>query len=164
MISLNECPVRKSDMKLNEACGIQTIEFQQKYDGLEIKSGDMWMVQICNDWVRKIPVFVRVYKTLFEHYAIVYKNENISTSAVYVSLKHSQVHKGDGKDIMIIPDNVEGTNLTLEVTTHVEVDDWVSALTPTVVCEISSQSFTPPSSPLIPKSPTMPPLPEVDEG
>lgn len=158
--------MQNSSMKVIASFGLKTIPFQQSYEGLEIKCGSLLMDQTCNGKTQQAPVFVRIYKTLFDHYAIVYRNELIPSTAVYISLKNCQVYKGDKDDIKVIPDNLEGTKITFKVAEAFDVDKWVEALTPTcnVISDSLYQSFTPPSSPVIPKSPTMPPLPEVEES
>ena len=158
--------MQDSEMKVNKPSDFKTVPFQEKYDGLEIKSGGLLMDQNLNGRMHQVPVFVRVYKTLFDHYVIVYRNEKIPSTAVHVSLKSSQVYKGDRNNIHVIPDNVEGTKLTFYVKTEADVVGWITALTPTctVINESCVQSFTPPSSPVIPKSPSMPPVPESEEG
>lgn len=114
---------------------------------------------------KKTAVFVRVYKTLFEHYAVVYKNEKVPSTATYICLKNCQVFQGEGDDIKVVPDNLEGIKVTFEIPDSEEIRNWLNALTPTctAIHDSGIQSFTPPSSPIIPKSPTMPPVLEDEE-
>lgn len=155
--------------KNNDLCpGLRTIPFQQNYEGLEIKSGNLFMIQdniYRKNKTEKLPVLVRVYKTLFEHYAVVYRNEKVPNTATYISLKNCQVSQCDGRRINVIPNNLEGTKVIFEIPESDDVTEWLTALTPTcnTVHDTGIQSFTPPSSPRIPKSPTMPPVQEDDE-
>ena len=131
----------------------------KKADGLEVKSGNLLMVQCCNGKVMKVPVIVRVYQNCFEHYAIIYRDSKYTNSAVFVSLKHCKVYRNDNdeNEIKIVPSDIEGSSFTFQVNKTQEVNEWLSALEP----EIPGGS--PPKgsmSPSFRRTPLMPALQE----
>ena len=99
-------------------------------EGLEVKGGNLLMVQRFNNRTFTTPVFVRVYRSRFEHYAVIVKDQKFTNSSVYMSLKHCQVTGSNTKEITIVADNVEGNKVTFEVRNKLEVEEWMSAFTP----------------------------------
>ena len=102
----------------------------KKVEGLEVKFGHLLMVQRFKNRTFTTPVFVRVYRSRFEHYAVIGKDQKFSNSSVYMSLKHCQVTRNNTKEITIVADNVEGNKVTFEVRNKLEVEEWMSAFTP----------------------------------
>lgn len=134
-----------------------------KEEGLEIKSGRLDMLQTCNDTSVHIPVFVRVYRNSYEHYAVIYRDQKFTNNSIYISLKHCVVFRNDNEDneIRVIPDNLEGTKLTFRIEQLDEVDEWVSVFQSN--CVSSPNSISPSLSPVIPRTPLMPTLQELEE-
>lgn len=133
----------------------------RKDDGLEVKSGSLHMIQVCCGRSVKIPVFVRVYQNCFEHYAIINRDQKYTNSAVYVSLKHCKVFRGDNEgEFKVVPEDIEGNNLTFLVSRKQDMNDWISALQPVIT------SGSPPKgsvSPNLRRTPLMPTLQESIE-
>ena len=103
---------------------------QTHVEGLEVKGGNLLMVQRFNNRTFTTPVFVRVYRSRFEHYAVIVKDKKFTNSSVYMSLKHCQVTKSNTKEITIVADNVEGNKVSFEVRNKIEVEEWLCAFTP----------------------------------
>jgi len=99
-------------------------------EGLEVKNWNLLMVQRFNNRTFTTPVFVRVYRSRFEHYAVIVKDQKFTNSSVYMSLKHCQVTINNTKEITIVVDNVEGNKVTFEVRNKLEVEEWMCAFTP----------------------------------
>ena len=115
-------------------------------DGMEIKSGNLIMVQCCHGKQVRVPVIVRVYHSTFEHYAVFYRDCKFTNAAVYVSLKHCTVFTSDKntREIKLVPENIEGSTLTFEVNRPTDVCDWIKAFQ-------SQNSTSPMRGPLTPK-------------
>jgi len=74
----------------------------KKVEGLEVKNGNLLMVQRFNNRTFTTPVFVRVYISRFKHYAVIIKNQKFTNSSVYMSLEHCQVTMNNTKAITIV--------------------------------------------------------------
>jgi len=152
---------------MQQRCPCKSVPIPHREDGLEVKSGSLFMQQSFDNKTRKIPVFVRVYKNSFEHYAVIYRNQTFTNNSVYISLKNSIVSRNDGaddKEICVIPDNVEGTKLIFLTTKASEVEEWVAVLQSSFISSSpTSGSISPTLSPIIPRTPIMPTLEEMEE-
>ena len=102
----------------------------KKVEGLEVKGGHLLMVQRFNNRTFTTPVFVRVYRSRFEHYAVIVKDQKFSNSSVYMSLKHCQVTRNNTNEITIVADNVDGNKVTFEIRSKLEEEEWMCAFTP----------------------------------
>lgn len=103
-------------------------KLQHENVGLEIKSGRLYMIQINNNQTLTVPVFMRVYRNRFEHYAVVSRDQHSTNHSVYLRLRHCQIQKSDSNEIKVMPDNIEGNKLTFIVRNKSEVDDWTHSL------------------------------------
>ncbi|CAG2231877.1 unnamed protein product [Mytilus edulis] len=101
---------------------------RQTMKGLEVKTGSLQMVQCCSGHLVKLPVLVQVYKNCFEHYAVIYRDAKYTSSAVYLSLKNCKVYKSDNdnNEIMLVQNDIDGSSLTLQVSSKKDVNDWIS--------------------------------------
>lgn len=121
----------------------------KKNEGLEVKSGNLLMVQWCKRKELKVPVIVTVYQNCFEHYAIINRDSMYTNSAVFVSLKHCKVYTNDtaNKEIKVVPSDIEGSSFTFQVKRTQDVSEWIHTL------ERKTPAGSPPSfhrTPLIP--------------
>ncbi|VDI65178.1 Hypothetical predicted protein [Mytilus galloprovincialis] len=94
----------------------------------EIKSGRLHMVQTFNNKVLTVPVFLRVYKTRFEHYAIVHKDQLFTNSGLYLSLKNCQISKGESNEIKIVPNSIDGGKVTFVANSKSDAEEWMTSL------------------------------------
>lgn len=133
-------------------------------EGLEVKSGQLYMLQEQNNKMRKVPVFVRVYRNRFEHYAVIFRNQTFTNNSIYVSLKNCVVRRCETKDngIIVSPDNMEGTKMTFEIKESSDMEDWISAFHSNIT-QRPGKSMRQLASPVIPKTPLMPCLQEEEE-
>lgn len=135
----------------------------KKVEGLEVKCGSLYMIQLCGSKLMNIPVFVRVYRNCFEHYAIINRDQKYTNSAVYISLKHCKVYRSDSdndNEFKLVPEDIEGTNWTFQASRKQDVNGWISALQPSI------SSGSPPKgslSPSVRRSLLMPTLQESIE-
>ena len=135
-------------------------------DGPEIKSGRLYMIQTHAGKTRKIPVFVRVYRSCFEQYAVLYRDQKYSVQSGYVSLKNCSVRESEDNSAQfkVILNDFEGSGLCFEAESSSETGDWVDALQPQIISSSPPKSsISPTLSPVIPRSPLMPTLEETDE-
>ena len=136
-------------------------------DGQEIKCGRLCLVRKIGKHIRKVPVFVIVYKTGLEHYAVLYRDQTYSLSTGYMNLKNCSVaiSEDNNAQFKVTLKDSEGIVLSFDANSTLEASDWVDALQP----QISSSSMTtnflllPVLAPKIPKSPSLPTLQESDE-
>jgi hypothetical protein len=136
-------------------------------DSLEIKSGRLCLVQMHKGRKMRIQVFVRVYRSSFEHYAVLFKDQKFSLQSGYISLKNCIVDKTSGKEhqVRVTLNDFEGTGVTFESNTCKEADEWQEALQPQIMSSSPTLSAIAPSlSPVIPRSPLMPTLAEEEES
>ncbi|KAL3879089.1 hypothetical protein ACJMK2_031403 [Sinanodonta woodiana] len=133
--------------------------------GLEEKSGLLHMVQFCGGKDRKTPVFVRVYRSSFEHYAVIYKDPNFFFQTGYISLKNCSVGKYENTEnkFSLTSNNYEGHALTFECRSKQESQSWICALQKNTGSVSTAKSGVPFGLSLhIPKSPPMATLMEED--
>lgn len=146
---------------------MKTISINNKnVDGPEIKSGCLCMLQNHAGKRRKISVFVRVYKSCFEQYAVLYKDQKYSLQCGYVNLKNCSVNISEDKKTQfnVILNDFEGSGLNFEAESNADARDWVNALQPQIASSSPPKgSLSPTLSPVIPRSPLMPTLEEGDE-
>lgn len=136
-------------------------------DGIEIKSGRLCLVQHHKGRKMKIQVFVRVYRSSFEHYVVIYKDQKYSLQSGYISLKNCIVDRASEKEhqVRVTLNDYEGTGVTFESNTRSEADEWHDALQPQILSSSPTSSAISPSlSPVIPRSPLMPTLAEEEES
>lgn len=133
--------------------------------GLEVKSGQLYVLQEHTNKTRKVPVFVRVYRNRFEHYAAIFRNQTFTNNSSYVSLKNCVVRRCDKVEngIVVISDNMEGTKMTFQTKESHDMADWISAFNSTRSSQLRKGSISPCLSPVIPRSPLMPILQEDEE-
>ncbi|XP_076446520.1 uncharacterized protein LOC143283947 [Babylonia areolata] len=118
------------------------------------------------------PVHVRVYRNAFEHFAVVSKDQAISTTgATYVNLRAATCSPSEDSErqFQVVQNNYEGTVIRFDAGDRDSVWDWVEAFTcptppgsPTLLQGGGGMSPTT-LSPAIPRSPVMPTLTELDE-
>ena len=134
--------------------------------GPETKSGRLCLLQNHGGKIRKAPVFVRVYTSCFEQYAVLYKDHKYSVQSGYVNLKNCSVTISEDKKsrFKVILNDSEGSGITFEAESSCEAISWVDALQPHVASSSPPKSLISPTlSPVIPRSPLMPTLVEGDE-
>ena len=149
---------------LEHRCGCGSIPIPnkpQREEGLEVKSGNLRLQQKHHYKVQHVPVFARVYQNSFEHYMVIFRDQKYTNNAVFVNLKHCIVNKSDKKDseFVIIPDSVDGTIFTFETKSEEDVESWLSVLQ----SHTQGLGMSPTLSPVIPRTPIMPPLTEAEE-
>lgn len=142
------------------------IPIKRRDEGLEVKAGNLFLVQSHQGKAVRVPVHVRVYQSCFEHYAIVSRDCKFANKGIFVNLKNSTVLRTDSceKEFIMVPDNVEGTSYTFQAGNATEAEDWTEVLRSSV-SQISPSSGhpSPSMSPVIPRLPLMPTLPEEEE-
>ncbi|VDI54131.1 Hypothetical predicted protein [Mytilus galloprovincialis] len=95
-----------------------------------LKKGTLTMVQSVNNQLVKFPMVVQVYKTRFEHYAVIHRDMKFTNTAVYMNLKKCQVRKRGTNEITLIADNIEGNSLTFLTRNIAEVESWIGVFKP----------------------------------
>jgi len=139
------------------------LTIKDKEEELEIKSGQLYMIQTVNNKLRRMPVFVRVYRNRFEHYVVIYRNQTFANKSVFVTLKdcHVEVCDKSNNEIRVTSGKMESTKVTFQAKNVAEVEEWLSVLTP------SNNRGPGPLSMLkslnIPRTPLMPKLEENEE-
>ncbi|VDI54130.1 Hypothetical predicted protein [Mytilus galloprovincialis] len=96
----------------------------------ELKKGILNMVQSVNNQQVKVSMVVQVYKTRFEHYAVIHRDIKFTNTAVYMNLKKCQVRKKGMNEITLIADNIEGNSLTFLARSLAEVESWIGVFKP----------------------------------
>lgn len=137
-------------------------------NGSEIKCGRLCLLQKHKGRSVRIQVFVRVYRSCFEHYLVLYRDQKYSLQSGYISLKNCLVDvTEDGKvtQIRVTLNDFEGTGVQFETSSRQEADDWFQALQPQLLSSSPSSKIpmSPNLSPVIPRSPLMPTLTEETE-
>lgn len=134
----------------------------------QIKCGCLCLLKEHKGKKMRIPVFVRVYRSCFEHYAVLYKDQKYSLQSGYISLKNciaSSVTGGKDNQIRVTLNDFEGTGVEFECSSKREAEDWLDALQPQILSSSPTLSAISPSlSPVIPRSPLMPTLAEEEES
>lgn len=135
-------------------------------DGSEIKSGRLCLIQKHKGRSVKLQVFVRVYRSCFEQYIVLYRDAKFSLQSGYINLKNCIVDTIPGKQnqIRVTLNDFEGTGVVFETNSDNEAEEWVGALQPQILSSSPSKgSFSPNLSPVIPRSPLMPTLTEESD-
>ncbi|KAK3597457.1 hypothetical protein CHS0354_041871 [Potamilus streckersoni] len=120
---------------------------------------------VCGEKNRKTPVFVRVYRSSFEHYAVIYKDPNFFFQTGYIRLKNCKVcnYENTENKFSVTLNNYEGNALTFECITKQESQAWICALQKNTVSVSTAKSGVPVGQSVhIRKSPPMPTLNEED--
>lgn len=129
-------------------------------DGQEIKSGPLCLIQKNGKTIRKISMFVRVYKTGLDHYAVLYRDQAYSRNTGYVSLKNCSIEKSKDKNerFQVTLNDCEGVGICFEAKSCSEACDWIDALRP----QVRSAPSTKVLAPTVSRSP-LPTLIEIGE-
>lgn len=157
----------KMILGMKQACVCQGVPIKRKDDGLEVKSGNLFLIQSHQGKCVRIPVHVRVYQSCFEHYAIVNRDGKFANKGIFVNLKNSTVLRSEtsNSEFLMVPDNVEGTSYTFQAPGPTEAADWADVLRPSVSQGSPTHGHPSPSvSPVIPRMPLMPTLAEEEES
>nr|KAG5707819.1 hypothetical protein BaRGS_015979 [Batillaria attramentaria] len=140
---------------------------ERESEKYEIKAGKLMLLHRMGQRTTRLPVYVRVYRNAFEHFAVVSKDQVVSTNSTYVNLRTSYcVASTDSlTQFEVVQNNFEGTVIRFDTGDKDSVADWVEAFqcasppgSPT-----AQGGMSPTLSPAIPRSPVMPTLPEIDE-
>ena len=134
-------------------------------EGPEIKCGHLCLLQSHAGKKRKISVFVRVYRSCFEQYVVLYRDQNYSLQFGYVSLRNCTVTLSEDikNQFKVILNDLEGSGLTFETDTHSEAREWMHTLQTTSSLPIQTMPLN--MSPVTCKSrsPLMPTVEEDEE-
>lgn len=134
--------------------------------GAPVKCGHLYLIIGPN---RQLAVFVNVYWSGFEHFAVIYRDKKFCNASAFIRIKRCVVTKDSqkGNRFVIIPNNSEGCTIVFECETEREADEWVKALSYKSYknnrCCLSKPSIVPEMTVPIPKSPVLPTLKEYDE-
>ena len=138
-----------------------------KRDGQEIKCGHLCLMRKIGKHVRKVPMFVRVYKTGLEHYAVLYRDQTFSLSTGYINLKNCSVENSSDSNaqFQVMLKDSEGIVLSFDANSALEASGWIDALRPqsTLSSTTTNTLILPVLAPKIPKSLSMPTLQECGE-
>ncbi|XP_062600867.1 uncharacterized protein LOC134266445 [Saccostrea cucullata] len=150
-----------------QSCACKGIPIKRKDEGLEVKSGNLLLIQSHQGRSVRVPVHVRVYQSCFEHYAIVNRDCKFTNKGIFVNLKNSTVIRTETREseFLMVPDNVEGTGYTFQARNATEAEDWTEVLRASVSQGSPTSAHPAPSlSPVIPRMPLMPTLAEEEES
>ena len=75
----------------------------------------------------KVPVYIRIYKNRYEHFALIYKDSKFTNNAVFINLKHCLIHIVTDNTIEIVANNADGNKVRFSMTDNFETDDWIHA-------------------------------------
>lgn len=159
----------------------------QRDEGLEVKAGELYMVETSGTRIITISVFVRVYKSQYEHYMVIHRDKISSHNSVYISLKNSVLQASTScnknavsqastscnttsvlqastscNEFCIIPDSHEGTKLRFR-TVENDKEEWLDAFQSPLRLSKYGSSISPVLSPVIPRFPLMATLTEMSE-
>lgn len=118
---------------------------------------------------RRLAVYVKVYWSGFEPFAVVYRDKKFCNASAFIRVKKCVVTKDRdiGQRFVIIPNNSEGCTIVFEAQSERECEDWVRVLSRSFQknsrCCLAKLSVVPELVSQIPKSPVMPTLNEHDE-
>ncbi|KAH3829942.1 hypothetical protein DPMN_103173 [Dreissena polymorpha] len=135
-------------------------------EGSEIKSGRLCVIQEANGRKMKVQVFVRVYRSCFEHYVVMFKDSKLSLQCGFINLKNCVITKCTGKDTQfrVTLNDFEGTGVVFETSNRKETDEWQEVLQPVIISSSPTlSSISPNLSPVIPRSPLMPTVTEESD-
>ena len=150
-----------------DATGLEepSLERDDKY---EIKSGKLLLLHRVGQRTGWLPVYVRVYRNAFEHFAVVSKDQAVSAHSTYVNLRAAGCGApcDSATQFRVVVNNYEGTVISFDAGDKDTVAEWAEAFanatppgSPTLQGGVS-----PGLSPAIPRgSPLMPTLTELDE-
>ncbi|KAK6173624.1 hypothetical protein SNE40_017041 [Patella caerulea] len=132
----------------------------------DIHSGHMSLVQKVGKKCRQSPVFVKVIRSCFEHYAVISKDQLFKTHSTFLNLKNCVVTAVEDTTthIRVMQNNFEGNFITLAAKDGESRKEWLNIMrsvsAPSSPCKIP---ISPTLSPMIPRSPIMQTLTETDE-
>lgn len=118
---------------------------------------------------KHLPVYVKVYWSGFEPFAVVYRDKKFCNASAFIRVKKCVVTKDteNSQRFVIIPNNSEGCTIVFEAHSERECEEWVRVLARSVHknsrCCLAKLSVVPELVSQIPKSPVMPTLKEHDE-
>ncbi|XP_076468481.1 uncharacterized protein LOC143299197 [Babylonia areolata] len=146
----------------------RTADLGSNLDGYQVKSGRLLLQHRLGSRTTWLPVFVRVYRNAFEHFAVVSRDQSISLHSTYVNLKTSTCTACEGDSantkFLVVQNNAEGTVISFDARDKDVVSEWVEAFTSaTPPCSPTQGGVSSKLCPAIPRSPLMPPLTEADE-
>ncbi|CAH1778078.1 unnamed protein product [Owenia fusiformis] len=132
-----------------------------EHESIEKKSGRLYMHLKLNDRERKLRVYVKVYSSNFDHYAIVNQDKRFGGQTSYINLKNYNVERLDNKDntFQLVSTRPDGATVVLSCTNSCDLDSWVQTLKSDDFMRTRAGS----RSPVIPRSPVMPTLEEDTE-
>lgn len=142
------------------------MNLKPKGEGSEIKCGRLCLIQEHKGKKMKVQVFVRVYRSSFEHYIVLYRDSKYSVQSGYISLKNCMVHRCPGREtqVRVTLNDYEGTGVVFESASRAEADAWQESLRSEMVPISPPMSAISPSlSPVIPRSPLMPTVTEESD-
>ncbi|XP_067664052.1 uncharacterized protein [Haliotis asinina] len=131
----------------------------------EIMSGHLLLFQVVRQRTIRIPVFVKVYRSCFEHYAIVYKDQKYSNLSTYINLKNCIVMCNENckTQLRVVPHNFDGTVIVFDTQDKATVSSWKCAFEDSDCSSSTTQCISPTLSPIITRSPILPTLEEAIE-
>ncbi len=129
----------------------------------EVKSGEIFLLHTLDKVTKRIPVFARVYRTSFEHYAVFYQNKKFCRASTYINLKRCTVFPDENNpsQIKLTTDETDGNVVIFE--TMERSEGWLEAFQEKRHLSPKKGSLSPKLSPMIPRSPVMQTLHEADE-
>lgn len=138
----------------------------QEREGQVLKEGPLYLIQPTGSKVRKVPVYVKVYRNSFEHYAVISKEQFFCNKCTFISLKNCFVFPKEGHktQLRIVPNNIEGNAVVFDIGDTREVTAWMDALQSDYMPSSPQRiSISPNLSPVIPRAPILQTLTETDE-
>lgn len=104
--------------------------------GLETKSGQLYMIQKYDNKTCKIQVTVRVYRKDYGQYAIVTPDKAYTNKSVYMNLRNSTVRKNDPFEFTVIAGGADGHHVTFRTTQKHETEDWIAVMQTPNTCRL----------------------------
>ncbi|KAH3829944.1 hypothetical protein DPMN_103176 [Dreissena polymorpha] len=98
----------------------------------EIKRGKLCIIQERRGEQNRLPVFVCVYRSFFDHYVIIYKDSKYSSKTGYINLRQCLicVCTGKGTQVRISSNSFDDGSCVFEFSNRDEADEWQMALQP----------------------------------